>query len=703
MAQLIINNSNTPKNMKIRITYTSGNGNITISKIEGCRTDSYTTSDSSNGIMKVTIGVATQNISITYPKFNANNNWSTIYSNNIINDNCSGNTNISIGFSGFTANITNSNFSSTIDAGYKAPILSINSYSTGVDYINLSLSGQIIPEEVEVYRDDNSLLYKGSSLTPTIPNLVPNTQYNLKVRGYANGVWGNYSSIINTKTLDVAKPEQGNKLYNTSKNILIIFTNPSKTPINIVIKDILTQEEIVRLNNITGEALSSLSGTKYTYRINFTEEQMDEILQISKNTPNYFLSLILETTGKYDTYEEYADIELMLNQSNPEIETPTYKDINLVTKGITGNNQKIILNYSEVEITIKRMATKNYATPSYYNIIKDNVLISTINDDGSLTYTVNIGYVTGNNIQVEAVDSRGLVTSVNLDMSLITYTPVSFDITKFSVLRENNVGEEVTLKAEGYYDVINEAENHNIITKISYKYQKEGSSEWSELKNLTNFTYSNGNWSIETTIDGDTTLGFNPEYSYNIICYVYDKLSVGNIQSSINHASSLVWYDKENRRVGIGSKPNYDLDVYGEINAQGRLLIQGEDILNHFMYKDGDKIELTSSEVSLSGHVTSGSTNLFIDFYTPKSMERINEIQIDSINLYFRQVNGGYIPSPSSTGEWQNGMSGLTWTAKKITNNLITIKIVSDTVINVTNNTPFVASINQFVITFKEN
>ena len=56
MAELTINNSNKPTTMRLKLTYTAGSGNITITKIESCRTDGYDTNDVGTCTIYVKVG-----------------------------------------------------------------------------------------------------------------------------------------------------------------------------------------------------------------------------------------------------------------------------------------------------------------------------------------------------------------------------------------------------------------------------------------------------------------------------------------------------------------------------------------------------------------------------------------------------------------------------------------------------------------------
>lgn len=170
-----------------------------------------------------------------------------------------------------------------------------------------------------------------------------------------------------------------------------------------------------------------------------------------------------------------------------------------------------------------------------------------------------------------------------------------------------------------------------------------------------------------------------------------------------------LFVDYDTTRVNAGGLNGQDIiNIIGdkeklETEDKNTIVNSINEIFDSVFYKDGDTFEITFHEVSLPGHVTTGSKDFFIDIPTPKSMKNINKIEISSINLYFRHPEGGYIASPASDNEWSNDSIGLTWTATKVTDNLITIRIQTSTAVNITNNIPFIASVNEFKVIFKKN
>jgi len=64
-------------NGNIRVTYTAGNGSVTVTEIEGMRSDGYSSYEDASQTVKITIGGTTKTINVTRVRFMANSSYST--------------------------------------------------------------------------------------------------------------------------------------------------------------------------------------------------------------------------------------------------------------------------------------------------------------------------------------------------------------------------------------------------------------------------------------------------------------------------------------------------------------------------------------------------------------------------------------------------------------------------------------------------
>lgn len=221
--------------------------------------------------------------------------------------------------------------------------------------------------------------------------------------------------------------------------------------------------------------------------------------------------------GKIATSQEY---------SAPTFEGITYKDVSSSVPIITGDDQIIIQNKSQLQVTINGAEAKNGATIVQYRVsLGLQAATSTSN-------VINLGSVSvygEKTITVSVTDSRGFTASKDFPITIISYEK-DISINEWSLSRKNNVGTEVTLKFKGTYPNL----FSNGIT-ISYftVYDIDGVPLIGE--GLTP-TYSNG----EFAYTGILPFTFDSNKSYTIEVYVADKFSSDSENIRLNRGTPQV-------------------------------------------------------------------------------------------------------------------------------------------------------------------
>lgn len=140
--------------------------------------------------------------------------------------------------------------------------------------------------------------------------------------------------------------------------------------------------------------------------------------------------------------------------------------------------------------------------------------------------------------------------------------------------------------------------------------------------------------------------------------------------------------------------PNVNKVTDDDLNEIKSAINNNNNTLNDSLfYKVGDVIEIGNAEGSglyvANGYISVGTQSIYVTLVTPKRLDNITSITIDSINVEARGTSG-YLNSQSGFVEYV-GKSGYTITAWKSSNNTITIRLKkSSAFTNVTNNTPVV-------------
>ena len=250
------------------------------------------------------------------------------------------------------------------------------------------------------------------------------------------------------------------------------------------------------------------------------------------------------------------------------IQPPTFinfevEDINPQTLAITNDKNKFIMGYSTLQITIsgddKAIANKG-ASMSYYLV-----------NGTQYTYTDNLVITiekwNNENIEVTAVDSRGISTKVTKTVTKAEYTPLekgNIDITRLG-----NISEETTLNYTGkIQQLLPSGESNNLTASYQYK-TTSGENYTSGTTDITPTVDSDGNFSFEDYILGDTQNGFDIDNSYDILLIVSDVLS--SIQYTYTLNSGIPAIAVKGNKVALHG--TYDETIGGDVQINGKSLI----------------------------------------------------------------------------------------------------------------------------------
>ena len=261
-----------------------------------------------------------------------------------------------------------------------------------------------------------------------------------------------------------------------------------------------------------------------------------------------------------------------VTNANPTFNDFDFEDVNETTVALTGNNQDLIKNYSNLQVTI---TSNNKATANKYaKMNKYRLTNGTISNDIKYSSTNNVSSVLNNTesgvINIYAIDSRNNSTLVTKNANeFINYIPLQKS--NISVTRQNGVSEIVKLTFNGNIDLVNFGVVTNSIKQSKYRYKTTDNSQWSAYNNITVTVNNNGEFSFNSNIAGDTqSLGFDINNSYNFEVYVEDELS--NVTFTANLNSGIPNIALHKNGVGIMGK-------YNETEG-GLLQVAGKDIMH---------------------------------------------------------------------------------------------------------------------------
>lgn len=399
----------------------------------------------------------------------------------------------------------------------------------------------------------------------TIGNLNPGTQYSVKIRVKRTDsqLWTE-SSVKYATTTDIAKITSAPDNIIMGDDITVVYSNPSGSPLSI---------SIYKTDGMTAIApYRACSGTSYTFTL--TEEEKNNMYNSIPTTNDTRFRIYIRTEAG-SNYLHYAERKFVLTDANPIFNNFAYEDINAKTTGLTGNNQIIIKDYSNLMATIsttdKAIAQKGATMKTYQFVVGSKQISANYSDIDDVNLSLNS--INNNVFSVYAIDSRGNSTLKQISPAnyIDYFKPV---ITNAYAERTGNVGDETTLYLDGSFFNNTFGSATNDIT-VSYKYKKTSDTTYLDGTTTITPTKNSNNFSFEGKIAGDKeALGFDSGYSYDIVITVTDKLDKAEF-------SFILGSGKPNlaiHRDGVAVNAPYDEELGGALQIEGNRLIEWEEI-----------------------------------------------------------------------------------------------------------------------------
>ena len=237
--------------------------------------------------------------------------------------------------------------------------------------------------------------------------------------------------------------------------------------------------------------------------------------------------------------------EAYVTNSNPTFNT-TYQDINSTTTAITDNNQQLIRNNSNLQISITNAEAKNYATLSSLSAVINGTTYT-----GSLRGTggsIDVGVLNismNTTAQVILTDSRGISTTKNLDLIILDWELPTAII---NLQRENNFYSETNINVNADYSYL--AGKNTITIKVRYK-------------KTTDTTYGS-----YTTLQDNVTSQFTLDnnYAWDVQVLLQDRIGSTTYNLTLDRGIPIAFFDRLKRSLGVDCFPadTESLEVSGE-------------------------------------------------------------------------------------------------------------------------------------------
>lgn len=292
--------------------------------------------------------------------------------------------------------------------------------------------------------------------------------------------------------------------------------------------------------SISWRWIASNVGTSYTWTL--PNDLYAQIPNANSGTG----TLICETynNGTYIGNSSIGFTAKVVN-SNPTFSTSnvSYQDTNSSVVAITGNNQHIVRNQSNLSASFTSATAKNSASMSKYEITFNGAT-----QTKTAASTINYGAVNSGNdltLTVKAIDSRGNSTSVSKTVTIFDWQLPTAIIT---ANRENNYEDQTFLKAETTISSVN---SKNALQELKYRYKRTSDSTYSDYIAIENST--------------QYTININKIYAWDFQFVVADKFGSTTYNLTIAKGTPIMFFDNEKLSVGVNCFPakNESFEING--------------------------------------------------------------------------------------------------------------------------------------------
>jgi len=370
----------------------------------------------------------------------------------------------------------------------------------------------------------------GTSGTYTITGLTANTAYNIKTRVRRR------DSQLTKDTTALSVSTYAYPYSNSMPNFMI------GASVTLGIYNPLKRSVTVELLTSTGVSVASWTTTGTSVSGGNLVAAVDALYQSIPNATSSRYSVRV-TYGSQVSTKSGGLYTVNTAEVAPVIESVSYADVNAAIVALTGNDQDIVRNFSQVRYSAAGLASKKYATLSSVKVSVNGATIN-LTISGSSASGGDAVINSGSNVTATftLTDSRGLTAQKTVDIHILdVFNPTAV----ISAKRHDNYYSPVDLKVDAGYPSLN---GGNSVT-IDYVAKCEDASVADVTGTLTD--------NVTSVVNLDNN------YSWNITITITDLLGLtSSYYASVSRGMPIIYFDKLNSRVGINGFPTCALDIH---------------------------------------------------------------------------------------------------------------------------------------------
>lgn len=409
-------------------------------------------------------------------------------------------------------------------------------YTTqGSGYCYCSIDGQWIAQEIDSsqiigYESDTIIFDKTLTITH-------NADGNKSIFVEAKIDHSRVTSEYNGFTVPLTSiPRQANltavQNFNDEQNPVISYSNPAGVAVDSL-------QACISLNGSADIAYRDVSKTGTSYTFNLTTAERNVLRSSIPNSNSRTITFYLRTVIAGQTYYSTKTATFSIVNANPAISGQSYKDNRSAIVAITGNNQKIVQNQSQLLFSFSSLVANKYATLNRLEITINSVK-KTLNLSGSSVSNASLTFgtidtSTDATANVVLIDSRGNSKSISMNISVYDWkAPTAI----CKATRQSNFYNPTTVFCDASFASLG---GHNTIT-ITWYYKEKSASSYTTGGNLTD--------------GGSATVSLDNEKAWDVRFVVADRIATTTYNLTVEIGIPIWFIDRVKRSIGIGTFPD---------------------------------------------------------------------------------------------------------------------------------------------------
>lgn len=284
----------------------------------------------------------------------------------------------------------------------------------------------------------------------------------------------------------------------------------------------------------------SKTGTAYTFGL--TSSERTALRNACANSKTLAVKFYVTTVIGGNTYYSTKDRTMTIVNGEPTF-SDSYKDNNSTTVAITGNNQQIIRNQSQLQVNITNASAKKSATLSSAKCVINGNTYTASFSGSSATFNVGLLNVSSDTTAtVTVTDSRGFSTSQQLPITVLNWElPTAIT----TMQRHDNFYTPTDITVDGSYSSV---DSKNSMT-IQLRYKK-----------VSDTTYSS-----YTTMQDNVaqTFQLDNSYAWDVQVLVSDLFGSTTYNLTLGRGMPIIFFDNIKSSVGFNRFPTHNGSVEG--------------------------------------------------------------------------------------------------------------------------------------------